>query len=101
MGGLKAATLTELAVAWMTLEVLGGKGRQVSQDSGFWHSQRVEALMGGWGGGSGQHPGRGPGVGHSETGESVRYPHQVVNRKLDNGSENKDLKVISVQKSSI
>lgn len=53
------------------------------------------------GGGSGQHTGRGPGVGHSETGASVRHPNKVVNRKLDNGCDNKDLKVISVQKSSI
>lgn len=48
VGGLKDATLTDLAVDWMILEVLG---RQVRQDSGFWHSQQGGSFNGGREGG--------------------------------------------------
>lgn len=40
------------------------------------------------------HTGREPSLGHAEIGVSVRYPNKVINRKLDNGSEDKDLKAI-------
>lgn len=53
-------------------------------------ASKVETLIGGG------HPGRGAGSGLLRFGISVRYPNKVVNRKLDNGSEDKDLKVISL-----
>lgn len=74
------------------LEVLRGEGL-VSQDLGFWHSHK--GSCGNFNGLVGVHTGREQGLGHAKNGVSMRCLNKVVNNKLDNRSEDKDLKIIS------